>query len=163
MKTKKLTRLALLTTLALIIFLIEARIPNPFPIPGIKLGLANIITVYAMFQFSAGEVAMILFGRILLGGIFSGSLISLLFSITGGLFCYCAMLLMRRIVSQEQIWVCSVIGSMAHNLGQILAAACLAQTFSVFLYLPPLLIAGICAGAFTGFLSQFVVSRLKKT
>ena len=64
MNVKKLTQLAMLTGVALIIFVIELQIPNPFPIPGIKLGLANIITVYAVYHFRAGEVMMIVFCRI---------------------------------------------------------------------------------------------------
>ena len=68
MKTNRLTELAMLTALALIIFIVELQIPAPFPIPGVKLGLANIVTVYAVYRFRAGEAAMVLLARILLGG-----------------------------------------------------------------------------------------------
>ena len=71
MSTKKLTYMALLTTISLIIFIVELRIPTLVPIPGMKLGLANIITVYAVYTLSAKETGMILFGRILLGSMFS--------------------------------------------------------------------------------------------
>ena len=73
MKTKKLTEIALLTAVALIIFVIELQIPNPVPIPGAKLGLANIITVFAVYQYRAREVGLIVFARILLGSFFSAS------------------------------------------------------------------------------------------
>ena len=78
MKTRKLTELALLAAIALAIFLVELRIPNPIPIPGVKLGLANIVTVYAIYQYRPGEVLLLVMTRILLGGIFGGNLMSLL-------------------------------------------------------------------------------------
>ena len=70
MKTRRLTELAMLTAVALIIFVIELQIPNPFPIPGVKLGLANIITVYAVYHYRPGEVMMVVFVRVFLGALF---------------------------------------------------------------------------------------------
>lgn len=87
MRTKRLTEPALLAAIALTIFAIELRVPNPFPIPGIKLGLANIITVYALYHYRAGEVLMVLLTRIFLGALFAGSMLSLLYSLAGGMFC----------------------------------------------------------------------------
>lgn len=155
--------MGLLTALALIIFTIEAQIPPPVPIPGIKLGLANIITVYAMFALSPKDTLLILMCRILLGSVFTGQLMSLFYSLSGGILCYIAMLIMRRIVTDKQIWVCSVIGAMAHNIGQIIAAILIAQTPQLILYLPVLMFSGIIAGLFTGLCAQFVVGRLKKS
>ena len=87
MNTKKLTQLAMLTGVALIIFVIELQIPNPFPIPGIKLGLANIITVYAVYRFRAAEVMMIVFCRIFLAAVFSGNMMALAYSFAGSVLC----------------------------------------------------------------------------
>lgn len=161
--SKRIARMGLLTALALIIFTIEAQIPPPVPIPGIKLGLANIITVYAMFALSPKDTLLILMCRILLGSVFTGQLMSLFYSLSGGILCYIAMLIMRRIVTDKQIWVCSVIGAMAHNIGQIIAAILIAQTPQLILYLPVLMFSGIIAGLFTGLCAQFVVGRLKKS
>lgn len=86
MKVKKLTELALLTAIALIIFVIELQIPNPFPIPGVKLGLANIITVYAVYHYRATETLSIVLARILLGSFFSGNMMALMYSLSGD--CY---------------------------------------------------------------------------
>ena len=80
MKAKKLAELALLTAAALIIFVVELQIPYPFPIPGIKTGFANIITVYAVYHFRAHEVAMIAAVRILLGAVFTGNFMALIYS-----------------------------------------------------------------------------------
>ena len=159
--TKRLTRMGLLTALALIIFTIEAQIPPVVPIPGVKLGLANIITVYAMFVLGPRDTFMILFCRIILGSIFSGQAMTLLYSLSGGLLCYLIMLLMRKLVTDRQIWVCSVVGAIAHNIGQITAAILIAQTVGLIVYLPILLVSGIIAGFFTGFCAQFVVNRLR--
>ncbi len=158
--TNKLTRMSVLTAAALILHIVEAQLPPLVPIPGVKLGLANIITVYAIFRFTPKETFMILFVRILLGSIFAGSLTALLFSACGGLFCYLCMLIMRKIVNEKQIWVCSVFGSAAHNTGQMLAALALYQSYSVLVYLPLLMLSGIICGLFTGLCVQAVIKRL---
>ena len=162
MNTKRLTRMAALTAVALTIFIAELQIPSPVPIPGVKLGLANIITVYAMFVLGPADTACILIVRILLGSIFSGQLMSLFYSLSGGLLCYTVILLLRRIFSQKQIWVCSVFGAAAHNFGQIAAAILITGTPALLCYLPVLMVSGIIAGIFTGVCAQLVVNRLPK-
>ncbi len=159
METKRLTRMAMLTAIALTIFIVELQIPTPIPIPGVKLGLANIITVYAMFLLGPADTACILVVRILLGSIFSGRITALFYSLSGGFLCYLVMLVMRRVVTRRQIWVCSVVGAAAHNIGQIAAAVLITGTPALICYLPILLISGMIAGAFTGLCAQFVVNR----
>jgi heptaprenyl diphosphate synthase len=156
------TELALLSSVALIIFVIELRIPNPFPIPGVKLGLANIVTVYAVFRYRSSETAMIVTVRLLLGAMFSGNPSALLYSAAGAIVCLCGMLLLRRILPEKQIWLCSVIGAMLHNIGQITAAVIIMQSFSVAAYLPILLVTGSLAGAFTGVCAQLLLNRIKR-
>lgn len=162
MKAKKLTRMALLTAIALILFLVEAQLPPLAPIPGIKLGLANVITVYAMFVLSPGDTLLILLCRVFLGSVFSGQMMNLFYSLGGGLLCWLAMLVLRRVVSRRQIWVCSVIGAMCHNIGQILVAIWMTRTPSLIVYLPVLLVSGILTGLFTGLVAQFVLQRLER-
>lgn len=161
MKAKKLTRMALLTAIALILFLVEAQLPPLAPIPGIKLGLANVITVYAMFVLSPGDTLLILLCRVFLGSVFSGQMMNLFYSLGGGLLCWLAMLVLRRVVSRRQVWVCSVIGAMCHNIGQILVAIWMTRTPSLIVYLPVLLVSGILTGLFTGLVAQFVLQRLE--
>ena len=98
MKTKRLTELAMLTAVALIIFVIELQIPNPFPIPGVKLGLANIITVYAVYHYRPGEVMLIVFVRVFLGALFGGVMSALIYSLAGSVFCLAGMLLLRKVI-----------------------------------------------------------------
>lgn len=162
MNVKKLTELALLSTVALIIFVIELRIPNPFPIPGVKLGLANIITVYAVFRYRPSETAMIVTVRLVLGAVFSRNPSALLYSAAGAVCCLLGMLALRKILPEKQIWLCSVIGAMLHNIGQIAAAVIIMRSFGVIAYLPLLLVTGSLAGAFTGLCTQHLLRRIKR-
>lgn len=159
MNVKKLTQLAMLTGVALIIFVIELQIPNPFPIPGIKLGLANIITVYAVYHFREGEVMMIVFCRIFLAAVFSGNMMALAYSFAGSVLCLAGMLLLRKIIDKNHIWIASVFGAVLHNIGQIIIAVLVMGT-GVLVYLPFLLVSGSLAGAFTGGCAQLVVHRI---
>ena len=163
MDTKRLTRGAVLTAAALALFIVELQIPAPVPIPGVKLGLANIVTVYAMFALGPRDTGLILLTRILLGSLFAGQLMSLLYSLMGGILCYLTMLLLRRIVTEKQIWAASVFGAIAHNVGQITAAILVTKTPQLIVYLPVLMISGVIAGLFTGICAQLVVNKLPKT
>jgi len=159
MKTKKLTELALLTALALIIFIVELRIPNPIPIPGVKLGLANIITVYAVYHYRVKEVFMIVIVRIVLGSVFSGSIMALMYSFAGSMLCLAGMIPLHKVIPARSIWICSVLGAVLHNVGQISVAIMVTGTFGVIAYLPFLLVSGCAAGAFTGLCAQLLVNR----
>lgn len=161
MRTKRLTELALLATIALTIFTIELRIPNPFPIPGIKLGLANIVTVYALYHYRAGEVLMVLLTRIILGALFAGSMMSLLYSLAGGMLCLAGMLVLRQGIPKQGIWFASVLGAVLHNTGQIMAAVLVTKTAGVLAYFPVLLVPGCLAGLFTGLCAQTVIRGLR--
>jgi len=168
-KTKKLTLMAILTAVALIIFIIEAQIPLPIPIPGVKLGLANAVTLFALFYIhenrtnllSVYNVLAILLGRILLGAIFTGRPIVVIYSLAGGLLAFAAQVIMKRIVSEKQIWVCGAVGAVFHNIGQILAAVVITGTPAIAMYLPILMIAGIITGVITGLIAQFTLERIK--
>ena len=119
-KVMRLTQLGLLTAVSLIIFVIELQIPNPFPIPGIKLGLANIITVFAVYRYKAGEVFAVVIARILLGAVFSGNLFSIIYSLCGALLCLAGMLIFRLFIDERHLWISSVFGAVLHNIGQAL-------------------------------------------
>ena len=160
MKTKKLTELALLTSVALIIFVIELQIPNPFPIPGVKLGFANIITVYAVYHYRGIEVFCIVISRILLGSFFSGNMMAVLYSLSGSLLCLAGMMILKHSLSQKYIWICSIFGAVLHNIGQI-AVACLIAGLGMLWYFPFLLVSGCLSGAFTGVCGQLVFYRIK--
>lgn len=159
MKVKRLARLALLTAVALIIFVIELRIPDIVPIPGVKLGLANIITVYAVYRYKANEVFLVVLTRVLLGCIFGGNISALPYSMAGAMLCLAGMLLVRKIVPKNFIWVSSVLGAILHNTGQMAAAVLMTRTLTVLSYYPFLIAAGCIAGAFTGLCAQLLLKR----
>ena len=158
----RLTRLALLTAIALTIFMVEAQLPVVTVVPGIKLGLANIVTVYAMFTLGPGDTLMMLAGRIFLGAVFSGQMMTLIYSAAGGFLSWCVLLLLRRLLDRRQIWLCSPVAGVFHNLGQLLAAAAVMKTWTVLAYLPYLILAGILAGLFTGVAAQALINRLER-
>ena len=146
----------MLTAVALIIFVVELQIPNPIPIPGAKLGLVNIITVYAVYQYRAKEVFLIVIVRNLLGAFFSGNMMALLYSLASGLLCLTGMLFLKKVIPQKYIWLCSVFGAVFHNLGQTIVA-CLIAGWGMLAYFPFLLVSGCLAGAFTGGCAQLVL------
>ena len=158
MKTRRLTELALLTAAALILYTVELQIPNPIPIPGVKLGLANIVTVFAVYRYKPGETLMMVLVRIFLGSLFGGSMMTFLYSLAGSMLCLLGMLGLKHILSEKYIWLASVLGAVCHNIGQIIVA-CLILGSGMLVYLPFLMVAGCLAGAFTGLCAQFVVQR----
>lgn len=159
MKTARLTELGLLTAIALIIFVIELQLPGLTPIPGLKLGLANIITVYAVYHYSARETAMIAVTRIILGAVFSGRVMALAYSLAGGIACLTGMLILKHFIDEKYIWASSMLGAVLHNIGQIMVAVFIVGSFAPIFYLPVLLIAGCMAGLFTELCAGTMMQR----
>lgn len=162
MQTKRMTQLALLVAAALIMFTVEMQIPNPFPVPGVKLGLANIVTIYAVYHYRPGEVLLVLLSRIFLGAFFSGNTMSVMYSLAGGLLCLSGALVLRRVLTEHSIWFVSVVGAVLHNTSQIAVAIMVTGTLGMLAYYPFLLISGCLAGLLTGICAQTVVQRLHK-
>ena len=169
MNVRKLTLMAILTTAALIIFIIEAQIPMPIPVPGVKLGLANAVTLFALFYGVRGintpslttlNVFAILLCRIILGALFTGRPLVIVYSLIGGVLAFAAQVLMKRFVSPKQIWVCGAVGAIFHNIGQIMVAMVITGTPAIIMYLPILVIAGVFTGVLTGLIAQLTLSRL---
>ena len=159
MKTRKLVLLGLLDAIALTIFMIEAQIPALVPIPGIKLGLSNIITVFAVFALGPKDAASVLFVRIFLGAVFAGNFSTILYSAAGGACAICVTIGLRKILGKKQLWIAGVLGAIAHSIGQMAMAIALLETPGLIAYLPVMIIASILSGTFTGFCAQFLVNR----
>ena len=159
MKTKKLTTLSMLTAIALTIFMVEAQIPPLTPVPGIKMGLSNIVTVFTVFAIGPGEAAAVLFVRVFLGAVFAGNFSTIFYSGAGGLCAIAATIGLRKILTKKQLWVAGVCGAIAHSIGQMAMAITLLATPGLIAYLPVMIIASIISGAFTGFCAQFLVNR----
>ena len=160
-KTKRMVLLSMLVAIALVIYLIEAQIPVLFP--GIKLGLANSISLLALILLGWREAFLIMILRTLLGSIFGGSMSAFMFSITGGVLSNIVMVLLYKYFKNSlSIPTISICGSIFHNVGQLLVAAFIINDLRIYVYLPVLLIAAIVTGYFIGILVSLLRSRLEK-
>lgn len=159
MKTKKIALLGLLTAIALTIFMVEAQIPAVIPIPGVKLGLANIVTVFTVFALGAWEGVAVLACRIFLGAIFAGNFSTILYSASGGLLAILVTIGLKHILKENQLWAAGCLGAIAHSIGQMIAAIAITRTVGLLVYLPVLIVISIFTGLFTGLCAQLLVKR----
>ena len=162
MNVKKLCALALLTSAALVIFVAEAQIPPVIAVPGVKLGLSNIIVLLSMYLYGRREGAVVLGLKTVLGSVFSGQLMSFFYSAAGGLLALAVMALLKGLLTEKQIWAASAFGAVAHNIGQLLVAIGVLGTEKLVWYFPVLLASGIITGLFTGLCAQLALPRLRK-
>jgi len=153
---------ALFASVALIIFVIELQIPNLTPIPGIKLGLANIVILLSLYLMGPVDALIVQLARILLGCLITGNMVSLAYSLTGGMLCLVVMIILKKFLNENQIWACSAAGAIFHNIGQIIVAIVMTSVIQVVYYLPILIASGIIAGLLTGISSQLLVKQMKK-
>lgn len=164
MSAKKITHMSLLAAVALILNIIESGLPGPIPIPGVRLGLANIITVVAVYRFKPYEAVILVTVRVVLGALFAGGMSAFFFSAGGAAFCLCGMLVFKHLFSGKDalkyIPLCSVLGAMMHNIGQIAVAMLIMRSMGVLAYLPVLIVSGSVAGLFTGLCARAVENRL---
>ncbi|MBQ7543036.1 MAG: Gx transporter family protein [Clostridia bacterium] len=159
-KTKRLALDAVLAAIALLLFLVEAQIPPLTSIPGVKIGLANAVTLFAVCFLGKKDAAAILFVRVILGAVFAGNLSTFFYSASGAVCCYLVTCILYKPLCKT-VWVLSVFGAAAHNAGQLLCACILLQSPSVFWYFPYLLIAAVISGAFTGICVHLILRRMK--
>ncbi len=162
MKAKKLALLGLLTAIALTIFMIEAHIPPLVPIPGVKLGLSNIITVFAVFVIGSREGALVLAARIFLGAVFAGNFSTIFYSAAGGVCAIGVTIGLKKILTPKQLWVAGCLGAVAHSIGQMGAAIAISGTLGLAFYLPVMIACSIVTGLFTGLCAQVLVNRGEK-
>ncbi len=158
---KKVAYCAILVALAMVFSYVEALIPINFGIPGIKLGIANLVVVIGLYLLRPREVFVISMIRILLMGFLFGSGMSILYSLAGGLLSFAVMLLLKKVKGFSIIGV-SIAGGVAHNVGQALMAMCVVQTLSIMYYVPALLIAGAVTGTVIGILSGRILTAVQK-
>ncbi|MBR4084299.1 MAG: Gx transporter family protein [Lachnospiraceae bacterium] len=158
--TKKLTILAFFTTLALILYWVESLLPTLVPIPGIKLGLANIITLIILKNFSLREAFPVLLIRIIIATFLFGQFVSLFYSLAGGIFCLLAMALILWILQGHFLFLISIFGALFHNLGQLVVALILTKSLAVLTYLPFFILSAVVTGLFIGLCAHFVQKYL---
>ena len=146
--SRKIALCAMLMALAMIFSYVEVLIPINLGVPGIKLGIANLVVVVGLFFFPAGEVLMI-------------SVAPILYSLAGGLLSFLAMFLLKHIKGFSITGV-SIAGGVTHNVAQICVAALVVQNRKLFYYLPALLVAGVITGMLIGILSDRILSAVKR-
>ena len=159
--SKKVARMGVFIALAMIFSYIEVLIPFNFGIPGVKLGIANIVTVTSLYIFSTGEAFGISVIRIVLMGILFGNGMSLLYSLAGGLLSFLAMWIGKKI-NWFSVMGVSVAGGVFHNVGQILAVMLVMKNTMFVAYLPVLLVAGLVTGYLIGFLANVIVDNYSR-
>ena len=160
MNTKKLTTLAVTVAVAMILSFVESRIPPIVPIPGVKVGLANIAVIFALYKMGWREAITVSLVRVALVALLFGSVVSLAYSFAGALLSLSLMIILRKIGIFTEVAV-SVVGGITHNIGQILVAFLLLETEVVFYYLPFLMVSGVIAGIGVGVVSALLVKKVK--
>jgi len=161
MKAKKIATASLLVALAMICSYIEVLLPLPVPVPGIKLGLANAVILFALYRLNVPYAVAISVLRILLVSLLFGNGFALLYSLSGGACSLLVMVLLRRSDRFSPIGV-SIAGGIAHNLGQTATAAVCLGTRAIWSYFPVLLLSGIVTGALIGLLAGLLLRRLSE-
>jgi heptaprenyl diphosphate synthase len=159
-KTKKLATLAVTVAVAMILSFVESRIPAFVAIPGIKVGLANIAIIFALYKLGWREAITVSIVRVFLVALLFGSVVSLAYSVAGAILSLSLMILLRKLGIFTEVAV-SVVGGITHNIGQILVAFLLLETNVVFYYLPFLLVSGVIAGVAVGIASALLIKRIK--
>ncbi len=161
LKTKKTAVLGMFLSLALIMGYIESLLPPVSGIPGVRLGLSNIVTLITMEAFGKKEAFIVLLLRILLSGLLFGNMFSILFSLSGGLLAFAAMGTgsMFKVLSVTGV---SMLGGVFHNIGQLIVAAIVVDELKIAYYGPVLLISGLLTGFVTGLIAKTVLNYIRK-
>lgn len=147
--------------LALIASYIEALVPVPVPIPGIRLGLANVVSTVLLMNYGIREAAFVMVLRIVLAGFLFGNLFAILYSLSGGILSLFVMYLLKR-TGQFGVIGISAAGGTTHNIGQLLAACLVVQNTKLIYYLPVLIAAGMITGLLTGLIDREILKRISK-
>ena len=157
MKTKKVAFLGLSVALAMILSFVEHQIPPLVTVPGVKVGLPNLVIVYLLYKLGAKEAVTVSLIRVILVSVLFGNFQSALFGIFGSVLSLCGMILLKRFFATTTV---SVVGGVLHNIGQIGAAILVTRTPGIITYLPVLLISGTIAGVVIGIISGMLVKRV---
>ncbi len=158
---RRMTFLGMALALALICSYVEALIPLPIGIPGVKLGLANVVVVAVLYMNGWKDAALVSAARVMLSGFFFGSLYSILYSLAGAALSLFVMQLLRRTDALHPVSV-SAAGGIAHNVGQFLVAALVVENYRLLYYLPVLFLVGMLTGVLIGIVVTAVLGRIPR-
>ena len=161
MKTKKVAMLGLTIALAMIMSYIEALVPLSFAVPGIKMGLANIVIIFVLYKIGTKEAILVSLIRVILVSLLFSNVMSMAYSIAGAVLSLSVMWILKKTDKFSFVGV-SIAGGIMHNVGQIIMAVILLGTEQIALYLPVLIITGTVTGVVIGIVSGLVINRFKK-
>lgn len=159
-KTKKLATLAVAVSVAMILSFIESRLPTFIPVPGVKLGLANVAVIFALYKLGEGNAVIVSLVRVTLSALLFGSPLSLVYSLAGAALSLLSMIFLKRVIKMHTVGV-SIAGGVLHNTGQIIVASIIMETNVIIYYLPYLIISGTVAGIAIGVASSQMIKRVK--
>ena len=158
---KRIANASMLVALALIFSYVEILIPFSFGIPGIKLGLANIVVVTGLYILNPKEVLGILVARIVLVSFLFAGMSTMIYSLVGGILSFGIMLLLKKCKGFSTIGI-SIAGGIVHNTGQLIVAALVVESLNIFYYMPVLMVSGLITGMLIGIVAEKVSSVLEK-
>ncbi len=161
MKTKDVAVIGVLAAFGAILSYIEAILSFTTGIPGVKIGLANIAVVVALYMYGSKNAFMINIVRIIVVGLLFGNAFSMVFSAAGAIISFVVMVLFKK-TNRFSILGVSTVGGVAHNIGQIMIAALVVDSYSVIYYMPALFIAGIITGVIIGFVSKMLIKCIPR-
>ena len=159
METRKVAQIGVLVSLAMVLSYVESLFPAFVAVPGVRIGLANIAIIFALYRLGFKEALGISLVRVVLSSLLFGSVLSMAYSAAGALLSLCVMALLKRTRLFGTVAV-SVAGGVSHNLGQIGVACLILQTGALVYYVPVLILSGVAAGVVIGIVSAAVISRL---
>lgn len=159
-RNKKIANMAMLVVLAMIFSYVESLIPINFGAPGMKLGIANLVTVTGIYFLALPEILLVVVMRVLLIGFMFGNGMSIIYSLAGGILSVLVMTLLKRAKGFSEVGV-SIAGGIAHNIGQLIVAAIVVENMKLVYYLPALLIAGTITGCLIGMLGKKMLPVVK--
>lgn len=159
-KTKNIALYGMMVALAFTFSYLESLIPFNFGIPGVKLGLANLVVVVALYTMNPAAAFSVAVIRIFLAGLTFGNIYSLAYSLCGGILSFAVMYFAKK--TKLSVIGVSMLGGICHNIGQIIVAAFVMETMRIAYYLPVLLAAGLITGLLLGIVSKLIINRVEK-
>ena len=162
MKTKRLALLGLFTGLAMILSYVEALMPIPLPVPGIKVGFPNIIILFILYRFGTKSAIIVSFVRVLLVSLLFGNFLGFAYSLSGAILSLVVMIILRKTDLFSTLGV-SVVGGIFHNAGQIIVACILMSTLEISYYMTVLIVTGTVSGIVVGIASHLLIKKVKLT
>ena len=158
---RKLATLSLLIAVAMILSYVESLIPPLAAVPGVKMGLSNIATVFALYTLGIPSAVTVSLVRVCLSALLFGNITAFIYSLSGATLALCLMILFYKLGSFSSVGV-SIIGAVSHNAGQVIAVSIVMENAAIAYYIAPLLISGTVAGALIGIAAGVLVERTKK-